>query len=122
MLRPFDDLRRYTIGAIDGDVGQLHDAYFDFASWTVRHLVVDTGNWLPGRHVLVSPRAVASIDAVVQRIVTNLTKQQILKRSATASRPPMATSDTWRTCSWTRPRGRSVTSSSIRAAGGRGRT
>jgi hypothetical protein len=77
MLRPFDELSRYTIGAVDGDIGQLHDAYFDDASWTVRHLVVDTGNWLPGRHVLLSPRAMPSIDAAAERIATSLTRQQI---------------------------------------------
>jgi uncharacterized protein YrrD len=77
MLRPFDELRRYTIGATDGEIGELADAYFDGTSWTVRHLVVDTGDWLPGRQVLLSPHAVTAIDAAGQRIVTNLTKQQI---------------------------------------------
>ena len=63
MLRPFDELRRYTIGAADGDVGEVIDAYFDDASWTVRHLVVDTGRWLPGRQVLISPCVVTAVDA-----------------------------------------------------------
>jgi hypothetical protein len=77
MLRPFDELRRYTIGAVDGEIGEVTDAYFDDASWTLRHLVVDTGSWLPGRRVLLSPHAVSAIDAAGQRIVTNLTKQQV---------------------------------------------
>jgi len=88
MLRPFDELRRYAIGAIDGEVGEVTDAYFDDASWTVRYLVVDTGTWLPGRHVLVSPRAVTSIDAPGRRIVTDLTRQQVRDApGADAARP-----------------------------------
>jgi hypothetical protein len=77
MLRPFDQLRRSTIGAADGDIGQIADAYFDDASWTIRYLVVDTGHWLPARHVLLSPCAVVVIEAAAERIVMNLTKQQI---------------------------------------------
>jgi hypothetical protein len=77
MLRPLDEVRRYAIGAVDGDIGTVADAYFDDASWTIRYLVVDTGRWLPGRHVLLSPHAVAAIDADGERIVTNLTKQQV---------------------------------------------
>jgi uncharacterized protein YrrD len=77
VLRPFEVVFRYAIGAADGDLGELQDAYFDDASWTVRHFVVDTGRWLPGRRVLLSPHAVTSIDAATERIATTLTRQQI---------------------------------------------
>ena len=46
------------------------------ASWTVRYLVVDTGTWLPGRKVLISPFAFeAVLDA--SRLKTMLSKDQI---------------------------------------------
>jgi len=35
--------------AADGDIGRVHDLYFDDRRWTVRYLVVDTRHWLPGR-------------------------------------------------------------------------
>ncbi len=56
MLR-LQNLQHYTIGANDGEVGQVETVYFDDESWTVRYLVVDTGNWLSGRKVLISPRS-----------------------------------------------------------------
>jgi sporulation protein YlmC with PRC-barrel domain len=49
------DLRGDSIVARDGVVGSLKDVYFDDQRWGVRYLVVDTGRWLPGRKVLVSP-------------------------------------------------------------------
>jgi len=55
MLRSTQDLEHYSIGATDGDIGQVKDFYFDDDAWVVRYLVVDTGTWLTGRRVLVSP-------------------------------------------------------------------
>lgn len=77
MLRRFTDLRRYTIQASDGDVGRIEDLYFDDQSWTVRYLVVDTGTWLSGRKVLVSPAAIHGLDATAERVRTGLTRQQV---------------------------------------------
>ena len=57
MLRRVDNLLGLTIAASNGDVGRLHDLYFDDQSWRVRYLVVDTGPWLFGRRVLISPQA-----------------------------------------------------------------
>ncbi|MGH7390616.1 MAG: PRC-barrel domain-containing protein [Candidatus Rokuibacteriota bacterium] len=71
------DLQNCAIGASDGDIGRVDDVYFDDHSWTVRYFVVDTGTWLPGRKVLVSPAAIQAIDEPGQRLVTGLTRRQI---------------------------------------------
>src|SRR5690606_36496839 len=55
------DLRGDDIVAHDGEIGSVRDAYFDDEHWTVRYLVVDTGNWLPGRQVLISPASIAGV-------------------------------------------------------------
>jgi sporulation protein YlmC with PRC-barrel domain len=57
MLRSVTALEGYTVRATDGDIGRVHDIYFNDDTWTIRYLVVDTGSWLPGRKVLVSPAA-----------------------------------------------------------------
>ena len=62
MLRSLKELQGYTISATDGDIGSVHDFYFDDQHWTVRYLVVDTGGWLSGRRVLVSPLALGRPD------------------------------------------------------------
>ncbi len=59
MLRNFkSDLKGKRVRARDGEVGSVDDVYFDDERWVVRYLVVDTGDWLPGRRVLVSPASV----------------------------------------------------------------
>jgi hypothetical protein len=45
----------YAISAPDGVIGHVEDFYFDDATWVVRYLVVETGDWLQHRKVLVSP-------------------------------------------------------------------
>jgi hypothetical protein len=77
MLRSMKDLNGFTIGATDGDIGQVETCYFDDASFTVRHLVVDTSGWLAGRKVLISPRALRDIDWDAKRINAALTKAQV---------------------------------------------
>ena len=62
MQKSTKDLKGNTIVATDGDIGKVNDFYFDDKSWTIRYLVADTGNWLLGRKVLLSPIAVGKAD------------------------------------------------------------
>jgi uncharacterized protein YrrD len=77
MLVSVRDLGSYTIGATDGDIGSVEDVYFDQRRWTVRYLLVDTGAWLPGRKVLVSPMSVQEPDWAGQRLPVNLSRAQV---------------------------------------------
>src|SRR5262245_30169967 len=78
MLRRISTLKGLTIGAIDGDIGSVYDVYFEAQHWTVRYFVVDTGTWLSGRRVLVSPMSVRHpADVVGDRLNVSLSKAQI---------------------------------------------
>ncbi len=77
MFRTIADLKECAIGATDGDVGSVEDIYFDDESWTVRYLVVDTGTWLPGRKVLISPLSLRKEGHEAGRLLVNLTKEQV---------------------------------------------
>ncbi|MGF1628704.1 MAG: PRC-barrel domain-containing protein [Kiloniellaceae bacterium] len=77
MIRSTTELRRYDIAARDGSLGDVHDIFFDDHSWKVRYLVIDTGNWLPGRRVLVSPESVTGIEADGGKVGLTLTKDEI---------------------------------------------
>jgi uncharacterized protein YrrD len=66
-----------TIDATDGEIGSVHDLYFDDQTWRVRYLVVDTGKWLPGRKVLVAPEAIVKPWHHQAAIAVNLTTEQI---------------------------------------------
>jgi sporulation protein YlmC with PRC-barrel domain len=71
------DLRGYTLGASDGEIGKVKEAYFEDDTWKVRYLVVETGRWLSGRTVLIPPAALIKGDWHNKSIAVNLTKEQI---------------------------------------------
>ena len=77
MLQRLADLRKYTIGATDGDIGQVRDFLFEDQRWTVRYLVVDTGTWLSGRKVLISPFSIEHVEPEGRRVMTRLTTDQV---------------------------------------------
>jgi hypothetical protein len=77
MQRNARDVQRYTVVATDGELGSVHDLFFDDESWSIRYVVVDTGQWLPGRRVLISPLAVRELDEGERRLALSLTRQQI---------------------------------------------
>ena len=62
MFRSMKAILGYGIAATDGNIGAVADFYFDDETWAVRYLVADTGQWLPGRRVLLSPEAVLRED------------------------------------------------------------
>jgi len=77
MLRQVKDITNLQLGAEDGEIGRVKDLYFDDESWTVRYLVADTGKWLPGRLVLISPASVDMIAIEHKLVKVNLTRRQI---------------------------------------------
>ena len=77
MLHSIKNLRGYAIGATDGEIGKVKDFYVDDRTWKVRYLIVETGNWLFGRKVLLSPVALQDPDWDDQVFPVNLTKDQV---------------------------------------------
>ena len=77
MLSRLTRIEGCRILATDGDIGKVKDLYFDDERWVIRYLVVDTGGWLTGRQVLISPYAVKSADAVVGSIAVDLTRDRV---------------------------------------------
>jgi len=60
MLQNTKQIYGRKLGATDGEIGHVKDFYFDDQTWTIRYLVVDTGSWLSGRQVLLTPHAFGS--------------------------------------------------------------
>jgi len=77
MLRSIHNLIGFTIGATDGEIGKVKDFYFDDETWKIKYLVVETGNWLTGRKVLLSPVALQSPYWDSESFPVNLNKEQI---------------------------------------------
>jgi hypothetical protein len=77
MLMNAKHLKGFTIGAVDGELGTVDDFYFDDETWAVRYLTVDTGGWLGGRPVLISPYSIIRTDWQAKRFDVELTKKQV---------------------------------------------
>jgi sporulation protein YlmC with PRC-barrel domain len=77
MLNKAKTLRGYTLNSLDGEIGIVNEFYFDDHFWTIRYLVADTGNYLLGRQVLISPYALVAVDQEEEYIKINLTKKLI---------------------------------------------
>src|ERR1700733_13879447 len=90
MMRTIRQLYGKTLAASDGDVGQIKDFYFNDQQWAVRYVIVDTGSWLPGRQVLLSPHAFRSVDQKENSLQVILTRQQIENSPPIDSHKPVS--------------------------------
>jgi len=57
--------------------GKIKDIYFDGHRWVIRYLEVDTGGWLKGRRVLISPLSVESLDWDRDQAIVRLNRRQV---------------------------------------------
>jgi hypothetical protein len=76
-LRSATEVRGYRIAATDGEIGHLDDLILDDLTWWIRYVVVDTRNWLPGRHVLVSPDWFSSISWIERTVGVDLSREKV---------------------------------------------
>ncbi|MGI9521091.1 MAG: hypothetical protein ACR2PG_05515, partial [Hyphomicrobiaceae bacterium] len=72
-LRSLDTIGHYNVSASDGPLVHLHGLIVETSSWTVRYIIVDTGNFINAKLVLVAPLAIASIDWEREVILVSLT-------------------------------------------------
>lgn len=89
MLFAVSGLMGCPIAASDGRMGAVKDFLFGAQSWKIRWMVADTGDWLPGRKVLIHPSAIAPLQIPPQpllpmlswgdslEVAVNLTRSQI---------------------------------------------
>jgi sporulation protein YlmC with PRC-barrel domain len=67
----------FSIRATDGDLGKVHEFYFDDSTWTIRYMVAETGNWLSNRKVLISLVALGKPDWKSRAFPASLTCDQV---------------------------------------------
>jgi uncharacterized protein YrrD len=70
-------LKGFKLHSLEGEIGKVEEFYFDDRHWIIRYLVADTGKWLSGRQVLISPYALGGVDREKKLINVYLTKKQI---------------------------------------------
>ncbi len=90
MLYKTRTLSGHALHSLDGEIGKVKEFYFDDQHWAVRYLVADTGNWLEGRQVLISPYALGTVNAEKQQIAIDLTRKQIEDSPSMSSDEPVS--------------------------------
>jgi hypothetical protein len=79
MLTKTSLLKGFVIRATDGELGTVEQFLFDDDTWCVRYLTIETGGWLGGRKVLISPISVIHTDWEAGRLDVALTREQVEK-------------------------------------------
>jgi hypothetical protein len=77
MLRSVKEIITYKLDASDGEIGHCKDFLFDDEFWTIRYMIADTRQWLPGRKVLISPISLGRPSWKKGILSVRLTKDQI---------------------------------------------
>ena len=77
MLRIGSSLKGYEVEASDGGAGSVQDLLFDDITWKLRWMVVDTGDWLNRRRVLIHPSVIGMIDDVASALQIKLARATI---------------------------------------------
>ena len=90
MLRSIKQLYGHSFGTAEGEIGTVKDFYFDDQQWVIRYVVADTGSWLSGRLVLISPHAIGTFHEGRDCIPVNLTRKQIEDSPAMETHKPVS--------------------------------
>ena len=76
-LRSSRHVMGYHIEASDAPIGHIEDFLFDEETWAIRYAVVDTRNWLPGDHVLISPERIRSVNWAERSVVVDMRREAV---------------------------------------------
>ena len=90
MLNSVHGLKGAILIASDGEIGHVTSAFFDDQSWTVRYLAVDTGSWLSGRSVLISPYSAKRPMGDSRTVELWLTREQVRNSPVTDTHQPVS--------------------------------
>ncbi len=90
MFNHLKTLQGYKLEAIDGPIGKVDEFCFDEQFWTIRYLVVNTGNWLSERQLLISPYAIGEVSPSEHQVFIKLTKRQVVDSPFLAAGEPVS--------------------------------
>lgn len=76
-LRSTDTVTGYNIKASDGTIGDVEDFILNDSTWKIDFIKVDTGNWFPGKKVVLSPTLIKAIKWDTAEVAVNATIEQV---------------------------------------------
>ncbi|MBU3023215.1 PRC-barrel domain containing protein [Aestuariibacter sp. A3R04] len=78
-LRSCDEILGYDISAGGDNTGHVYDFIVDTKNWSVKLIIIDTRNWLPGgKKVAITPDMISDIDWSSHKVHTHLQHNELL--------------------------------------------
>jgi uncharacterized protein YrrD len=90
MIRSAKEMNKFEIVASDGRIGSVVDFYFDDERWAIRYIVVDTGRWLSGRRVLISPLSISRTEWGERRLLLSISREQVESSPGIGTHQPVS--------------------------------
>jgi hypothetical protein len=90
MLWRASEIRGSAVEAADGSIGSVEDLLFSEDNWIIRWAVIDTGNWLPGRQVLLPPARLTLPNEKSGTLTVPLTKKAVEDAPEIDRDPPVS--------------------------------
>lgn len=76
-LRSCNVVSKYRVHASDGDLGHVKGMLVDERTWSIRYMIVNTGNWWLGHSVIISPEWIDKVSWTNEEVSIDLTRQAI---------------------------------------------
>jgi len=76
-LRSSRQVIGYHIQANDAGIGHVEDFLFEDETWAIHYAVVDTRNWLPGKHVLISPEWICNVNWAERSVFVDMSREEV---------------------------------------------
>lgn len=77
MLRDLNKTKNCVVQGTDGIIGTVADVYVNDQTWDIHYLAANTGNWLEGRHVLISTESLLEPKWEASSFPALVTKAQV---------------------------------------------
>ena len=76
-LRSTQAVSGYHLRARDGEIGHVEDFIVDDEAWAIRYLIINTGDWLAGKKVLVAPQWIERVSWSEASVLVDLSREAI---------------------------------------------
>jgi hypothetical protein len=76
-LRSSRQVIGYHIQASDAGIGHVEDFLFDDDTWAIQYAVVDTRNWLPGKHVVIGTERIREVNWAERSVVVDMSREAV---------------------------------------------
>lgn len=77
VLRSVAQITEFVMMGEAAKIGYVRGLLIETTTWSIRYLIVDTGHWLPGKLVLLSPLSVERIDWDDEIVFTGVTREGV---------------------------------------------